>query len=200
MYGNTLAPLLSDAVGIPVSTRATQGPDQNILLLESGKVQLAFLTTGSALQARNGTAAWAHGKKLRSMRALFPMYDTPFQFVALDSSGITTPLDLANKRSASAPKAAPGDQTPTRSSRSSASRRWCNMAPGARRSRLFCRQGVLCASRSINGSHLCCAGKPGCECRSQHLYPLSPGRGTLLLRDWGRTARCRCRAAMSNKQ
>jgi uncharacterized protein len=107
-YGNTLAPLLTEAVGIPVSTRATQGPDENILLLESGKVQLAFVTTGSALQAWNGTASWTHGKKLRSMRALFPMYNTPFQFVALDSSGISILRDMGNKQVGVGPQGGTG--------------------------------------------------------------------------------------------
>jgi TRAP transporter TAXI family solute receptor len=105
---NTLAPLLTEAVGIPVSTRATQGPDENILLLESGEVQLAFVTTGSALQAWNGTASWTHGKKLWSMRALFPMYNTPFQFVALDSSGISILRDMGNKQVGVGPQGGTG--------------------------------------------------------------------------------------------
>lgn len=108
LYGNTLAPLLTEAVGVPVSTLATQGPEQNILLLESGKVQLGFVTMGSALQAWNGTAAWSNGKKLRSMRALFPMYDTPFQFVALDSSGIKILPDMGHKRVGVGPEGGTG--------------------------------------------------------------------------------------------
>jgi hypothetical protein len=108
VYGNALAPLLTNALGVPVSAQATQGPDQNILLLESGNVQLAFVTMGTALQGWNGTGGWTHGKELRSMRALFPMYDTPFQFVAPESSGILTLPDLAGKRIGVGPQGGTG--------------------------------------------------------------------------------------------
>src|SRR5258708_7880882 len=84
-YGEGLAAILTDALGIPVAAQATQGTDQNILLIDSGAAQLGFVTTGTALQAWNGTGEWTHGKKLRSMRALFPMFDTPLQFLAPDS-------------------------------------------------------------------------------------------------------------------
>ena len=36
VYGQGLAPILNEALGIAVSAQATQGPEQNILLLESG--------------------------------------------------------------------------------------------------------------------------------------------------------------------
>jgi hypothetical protein len=108
VYGNALAPILTNALGVPVSAQATQGPDQNILLLESGNVQLAFVTMGTALQGWNGTGAWTHGKNLRSMRALFPMYDTPFQFVVLESSATRTLPDMANKRIGVGPQGGTG--------------------------------------------------------------------------------------------
>lgn len=108
VYGNALAPILSETLGIPVSAQATQGPDQNILLLESGSVQLGFVTMGTALQAWDGTGAWTHGEKLRSMRALFPMYDTPFQFVATKASGIAVLPDMADKRVGVGPQGGTG--------------------------------------------------------------------------------------------
>jgi TRAP transporter TAXI family solute receptor len=98
IYGQGLAPILSEALGVPVSTQATQGADQNVLLLESGEAQLGFVTMGVALQAWNGTGEWTHGKQLRKLRALFPMYDTPFQFVVLSDSGIKSLADMSNKR------------------------------------------------------------------------------------------------------
>jgi hypothetical protein len=55
VYGRGLAPILGEALGIPVTALATQGPDQNILLLESGEAPLGFVTMGVALQAWNGT-------------------------------------------------------------------------------------------------------------------------------------------------
>jgi uncharacterized protein len=42
------------------------------------------------------------------MRALFPMYDTPFQFIALESSGIRTLPDMADKRIGVGPQGGTG--------------------------------------------------------------------------------------------
>jgi hypothetical protein len=103
-YGQGLAPVLSEALGLPVTAQATQGPDQNILLLESGAAPVGFVTMGVALQAWNGTGEWTHGKQMRSMRALFPMYDTPIQVVALKSSGIHSFADMADKRIGAGPQ------------------------------------------------------------------------------------------------
>jgi len=104
IYGRGLASILSEALGVPVSAQATQGPDQNVLLLESGEAQLGFVTMGVALQAWNSTGEWTHGKQLRKLRALFPMYDTPFQFVVLSDSSIKSLADMSNKRIGSGPQ------------------------------------------------------------------------------------------------
>src|SRR5262249_17068171 len=67
-------------------------------LLEAGEIQLAFVTLGVAQQAWNGSGEWTGGKQFRAMRAVFPMYDTPFQFMTLQRSGIVTVADLTDKR------------------------------------------------------------------------------------------------------
>jgi TRAP transporter TAXI family solute receptor len=91
VYGQGLAAILSEALGIAVSAQATQGPAQNILLLESGEAPLGFVTMGVALQAWNGTGEWTKGKQLRSMRALFPMYDSPLRVpCAITTSGASS--------------------------------------------------------------------------------------------------------------
>jgi TRAP transporter TAXI family solute receptor len=107
-YGQELAAILTEAIGIPVLAQSTQGSDQNILLLESGHAQLGFTTMGIALQAWNGTDPWTHDKKLRSMRALFPMYDNPFEFVALNSSAIHSLADMAGNRVGAGPQGGTG--------------------------------------------------------------------------------------------
>jgi len=107
-YGQGLAAILTKALGIPVTAQATQGPDQNILLLESGEAPVGLITMGVGLQGWNGTGAWTHGKQLRSMRALFPMYDTPFQFVVLKNSGIRSFADMAGKRIGTGPQGGTG--------------------------------------------------------------------------------------------
>jgi len=98
VYGAALAKILTRALGLPVAERTTEGPNQNIQMLEAGDAQLGFVTVGAALKAWNGTAEWTNGKQYRSMRALFPMYDTPFHFVALKDSGIRSLADMAGKR------------------------------------------------------------------------------------------------------
>lgn len=97
-YGAGLARILTRELDIPVIMRPTEGPAENIWLLESGEIQLGFVTQGVALQAWNGAAAWTGGTPLRAMRAMFPMYDTPFQFVVLQDSGLQSLGELTEKR------------------------------------------------------------------------------------------------------
>jgi uncharacterized protein len=97
-YGRELAAILTEALGIPVTAQSTQGSAQNAVLLEDGTLQLALFTTGTALRAWNGTETTGNHKQLRSMRALLPMYGTPFQFVTFNDTGIHSFADMANKR------------------------------------------------------------------------------------------------------
>ena len=96
-YGEGLARLLTRKLGLPVSMRETEGPVENLKLLETGEVQLAFVTLGIAQQGWNGTGDWTGGKQFRSARALFPMYDTPFQFVVMSDASIQSVADLAGQ-------------------------------------------------------------------------------------------------------
>ncbi|MCE5335506.1 MAG: TAXI family TRAP transporter solute-binding subunit [Desulfobacteraceae bacterium] len=98
VYGAGLARILSRALNMPVAERITEGPDQNIRMIEAGEAQLGFITIGAALQAWNGTAEWTEGKRYRSIRALFPMYDTPFHFVVLKDSPIRSIAAMAGGR------------------------------------------------------------------------------------------------------
>ena len=56
-YGAGLARMLTRVLGLPVATRATEGPNQNLALIEAGEAQLGFVTMGVALQGWNGTDA-----------------------------------------------------------------------------------------------------------------------------------------------
>jgi TRAP transporter TAXI family solute receptor len=105
IYGEALAQILTEKLGIPVSPFPTQGPLQNIKLLDSGGAQLGLITMGVGLQGWNGTGDWTNGKSFRNMRALFPMYDGPLQVVVLRRSGITALAQLDKKRIGVGPKA-----------------------------------------------------------------------------------------------
>src|SRR5215468_11527281 len=98
VYGEALAKLLTRTLDLPVERLATDGPMQNIELMESGEAKLGFVTVGIALQAWNATGAWAGKKPARSLRVIFPMYDTPFQFMALQDANIRSIADMAGKR------------------------------------------------------------------------------------------------------
>lgn len=98
VYGEGLAKILTRTLDLPVVRLPTEGPAQNIEMLEASEAKLGFVTIGIALQAWNGTGVWAGKKPARSMRAIFPMYDTPFQFLVLQESGIQSIAEMAGKR------------------------------------------------------------------------------------------------------
>ncbi len=98
VYGEALAKILTRSLDLPVVRQPTEGPVQNIELMEAGEAKLGFVTIGVALQAWNATGVWAGKKPARSMRAIFPMYDTPLQFLALQDTGIRTVAEMAGKR------------------------------------------------------------------------------------------------------
>src|ERR1700720_2999559 len=108
VYGEELARILTEKLGIAVNPFPTQGPVHNVKLLDSGGAQLGLITMGVGLQGWNGTGDWTNGKQFRNMRALFPMYDTPFQAVVLRRSGITTVAQLDKKRLGIGPRAGTG--------------------------------------------------------------------------------------------
>jgi uncharacterized protein len=108
IYGEELAKIFTEKLGIPVNPLPTQGTVHNVKLVDSGGAQLGMTTTGIALQGWNGTGDWTDGKKYRTMRALFPMYDTPLQAVVLRRSGITSLAQLDKKRIGVGPKAGTG--------------------------------------------------------------------------------------------
>jgi uncharacterized protein len=98
VYGEALAQILTEKLGIDVNPLPSQGTVHNVRLIESGGVQLGLITMGVGLEGWNGIGDWTKGQKFRQMRALFPMYDTPFQPVVLRRSGISTIAQLDNKR------------------------------------------------------------------------------------------------------
>jgi len=107
-YGEGLARLLTRKLGLPVIARPTEGAAENVKLLESGEIQLAFVTLGVAQQGWSGTADWTGGQQFRTVRALFPMYDTPFQFVVNSESPVHSITDLSGKQVGIGPEGGTG--------------------------------------------------------------------------------------------
>ncbi|MCW8084396.1 TAXI family TRAP transporter solute-binding subunit [Sabulicella glaciei] len=97
LYGPAWGQLVQEATGVNISYRTTQGPNQNIVLVQRREVEVGMVTMGVALQAWNGQGDWTQGNQFREIRALFPMYDTPFHGISLKRSGITQMSQLAGK-------------------------------------------------------------------------------------------------------
>jgi hypothetical protein len=113
VYGGVVASLLTKQLGVTVSTQQTQGPNQNIILVSDKKVELGMTTMGIAYQAWNGSGEWTKGKKFQDIRALFPMYDTPFHFIAMKASGVDSVAKSKGKRIGLGPRAGtPGTYFP----------------------------------------------------------------------------------------
>jgi TRAP transporter TAXI family solute receptor len=98
IYGTGLGGLISEKLGVNASSEVTGGPVQNATLVETGDHQIGLVTMGPAYEAWTGNSELAPGVEHKSLRALFPMYQTPFQVVALRSSGIASAADLSGKR------------------------------------------------------------------------------------------------------
>ena len=107
-YGNALGSLLGRTLGIRVITQPTNGPSENIRLLEEGKADIGFVTLGVAAQAWDGTAPWTQGKEMRDFRAIFPMYDTPFHFIVRKDSAAQGLNDLSGLRIGVGPEGGTG--------------------------------------------------------------------------------------------
>ena len=98
VYGEGLAKILTRVLDLPVTRETTEGPVQNIELLESGQAKLGFVTVGIALAAWNATGVWAGKSPARGMRAVFPMYDTPLQLLVRQDSGIGAVAQMSGRR------------------------------------------------------------------------------------------------------
>lgn len=98
VYGNGFAGYISEALGLNTTGEVTGGPVQNVTLVQTGDHLMGLVTMGPAYDAWNGKSELAPGLEHKDIRALFPMYQTPFQVVALKKSGITSVSDLAGKR------------------------------------------------------------------------------------------------------
>jgi TRAP transporter TAXI family solute receptor len=107
VYGEAVAKILAESLKIDVNPLPTQGSIHNVKLVESGGAQLGLLIMGVGLQGWNGTGDWTSGQRYRKMRALFPMYDSPFHFVTLRRSGITTVAQFNNRNVGAGPQAGP---------------------------------------------------------------------------------------------
>jgi uncharacterized protein len=98
VYGNGLAAYIAEELGVTASGEVTGGPVQNVTLVQMGEHDLGLVTMGPMYEAWTGESELAPGLEHTDVRALFPMYETPFQGVALRGQNITSLADLDGKR------------------------------------------------------------------------------------------------------
>ncbi|MCA2013427.1 TAXI family TRAP transporter solute-binding subunit [Cereibacter sphaeroides] len=98
VYGNGLAGFIGEALDINASGEVTGGPVQNATLVEMGDHAIGLVTMGPAYEAWTGVSELAPGLEHSHLRALFPMYQTPFQVITMANSGIESVTDLSGHR------------------------------------------------------------------------------------------------------
>ncbi|WP_028238580.1 TAXI family TRAP transporter solute-binding subunit [Stutzerimonas azotifigens] len=108
IYGQGVAGVISRHVGVPASTQQTQGPNQNLVLLHKGRIDIAMSTMGPAYEAWTGELDLHPGTRYENMRAVLPMYNTAFQVAALERTGIKSVSDLDGKVLGTGPKGGTG--------------------------------------------------------------------------------------------
>lgn len=108
IYGQGVASIISSHVGLSASTQQTQGPTQNLVLVHSDRINIGLTTMGPAYEAMQGELDLDPGTEYSDVRALFPMYITPFQAAALERSGISSVSDLAGRTIGAGPRGGTG--------------------------------------------------------------------------------------------
>jgi len=107
-YGEAWGMAVEAATGVRMFYRATEGPNEDILLLDRAAIDLAMTTLGIAHEAWTGGGAWTDGVRFRTIRAMFPMYETAFHGIARAGSGISGVDGLAGKIVGVGPEAGTG--------------------------------------------------------------------------------------------
>lgn len=96
-YGTGMAELLGGELDLGATPEPTGGPVQNVALVQTGDLDFGMVTMGPAFEAWNGQSPLAPGLRHEKLRAIFPMYQTPFEVITLASSGISSVEGLADK-------------------------------------------------------------------------------------------------------
>jgi uncharacterized protein len=109
-YAQTLVSSLT-ARGVNSVAVETAGSIENVRKLDvySGEPMLATIFLGTAHEAVTGSGAWTQGKSFANLRAVFPMYETSFQCVALRSAGIASIAQMKGKRVGVGPAGGPAE-------------------------------------------------------------------------------------------
>jgi len=95
-YGTVLGDILSASLGIPVAVAATGGSVENIILVQDGKADLAFVQNDIMTYAYNGTHLFSTDGPRKDFAALAGLYPEVCQIVA--RRDIASVADLKGRR------------------------------------------------------------------------------------------------------
>ncbi len=107
-YAQGLAAVLTHH-GVASQALASSGSIENVRKVDAEPTRLGTVFLGTAYEGFTGSGAWTQGRKHANLRALFPMYETSFQTVALRAAGIDRVSALAGKRVGVGPAGGPAE-------------------------------------------------------------------------------------------
>ncbi len=93
-YGSGWANLVAEELGLSGGGQVTGGPVQNLAQVHLGDMEMAMTTLGPARDALDGKSPLAPGNTHDNVRAMFPMYTTPFAVIVLADTGLETVRDI----------------------------------------------------------------------------------------------------------
>lgn len=97
------------AAGLKAAAIESSGSIENARKVNAEPQRLGTVFLGTAHEAFTGTGAWTQGARHSNLRALFPMYETAFQFAALRASNLRDLRSLAGKRVGVGPSGGPAE-------------------------------------------------------------------------------------------
>ena len=107
-YGPGVAKVVAAHAPVDFEMKPTAGSNDNVKLVNDSASVVGLVNMGPAYEAWIGEEAWK-GQKHPNLRALVPMYETPFHIIALKSSGIVKLRDLNGKRVGVGPAKGPAE-------------------------------------------------------------------------------------------
>ena len=107
-FGHAVKPVIERYAEIAVELRETGGSNENAELLQAGAAQIGCLSMGPGYDAWHGRGPF-QGRPLRALRAVAPLYETPYHAIALAESGIRTLKNLSGRRVGVGPAGGPGE-------------------------------------------------------------------------------------------
>lgn len=96
LAGAVLAPVLSEALGISVSSEVSAGTTANLLMVNDGTCELGLTGTDFAYEAWTGTATWTD-ETCQDFRSVVPLFPFIHQQYAPASSDVYSVADIEGK-------------------------------------------------------------------------------------------------------